>query len=193
MNCTLRITAMLSMATLAACASRPPLQNVPLQWAPSADANFGVVQASGHKFSFQSFRTTQQQPQLIAENREKATPRTVTTKDDVGAFVATHMRQVFERGGMTTVDSGGDIIVSGEVRQFFVEETNTYKASLVVHLTLRNGSGATLWQGDVSGSASTFGRSYSLENYNQVLSDSIIDATTTLLKDRDFRTVLTKE
>lgn len=193
MNCAFRITAILAMAALAACASQAPLQNVPLKWAPSADANFGVVQASAHKFSFQSFKDTRQQPQLIAENREKATPRTVTTQDDVGAFVTTHMRQVFERGGLATVDSGGDIVVTGEVRQFFVEETNTYKANLVVHLTLRSSSGAALWEGDVSGSASTFGRSYSMENYDQVLSDSIIDATTTLLKDRDFRSALTKE
>lgn len=192
MKRTIRIIAMLSAAAFAACAAQPPLHNVSLQWAPSADANFGVVQASDHKFSFENFRDARQQPQLIAENREKATPRTVTTQDDVGAFVATHMRQVFNRGGLTTVDSGGDVVVSGEVRQFFVEETDTYKASVIVHLTVRNGAGTVLWEGDVAGSASTFGRSYSLANYDQVLSDSIIDATATLLKDHEFRTALAK-
>jgi hypothetical protein len=193
MKRTIRIAVTLSAAVLGACAAQPPLQNVSLQWKPSADASFGVVQSSAHKFSFESFKDVRSQPQLIAENREKATPRTVTTKDDVGAFVTTHMRQIFDRGGLTTVDSGGDVVVSGEVRQFFVEETDTYKANVVVHLTVRSGAGATLWEGDVSGSASTFGRSYSMENYDQVLSDSVIDATSTLLKDPNFRSALARD
>ncbi len=133
-----------------------------------------------------------QQPALVAENREMATPRLVTTRDDVGAFVATHMRQIFDRGGLTTVDSGGNAVVSGEVRQFFVEETDTYRANVVLHLTVRSSAGTALWDGNVSGSASTFGRSYSMENYDQVLSDSIIDATATLLKDPDFRSAVIK-
>lgn len=191
MKRTIRIVAMLSAAALCACAAQPPLQNVALKWTPSAQPNFGVVEASAHKFSFEGFKDARQQPQLIAENTEKATARTVTTKDDVGMFVTTHMRQIFDRGGLTTLDSGGDIVVSGEVRQFFVEEKDTYKGSVVVHLTLRNSAGRVLWEGDVSGTASTFGRSYSLENYNQVLSDSVVDATTTLLKDHDFRSALT--
>lgn len=192
MNRISRIAAMLAMTALGACAAQAPLQDVSLQWQPSADASLGVVQSSTHKFSFQNFADVRQQPALIAENREKATPRTVTTKDDIGVFVATHMREVFERGGLTTVDRDGDVVVSGTVRQFFVEETDTYKASVVVHLILRNSAGRDLWEGDVSGSASTFGRSYSMENYNQVLSDSVIDATATLLKDHDFRSALSK-
>lgn len=192
MNYMLRIAALVSIATLGACATPAPLQNVALQWTPSADASFGVVQSSDRKFSFETFKDLRRQPDLIAENREKATPRPVTTKDDVGAFVTTHMRQMFERAGLTTVDNGGDTLISGEVRQFFVEETDTYKASVVVHLVVRNSAGAALWEGDVSGSASTFGRSYSMVNYNQVLSDSILDATATLLKDHDFRSTLAK-
>lgn len=193
MKRTFRILAILWVTALGACAAQPPLQGVALKWTPSADANLGVVQSSAHRFSFEHFKDARQQPELIAENREKATPRTVTTKDDVGVFVTTHMRRIFDRGGLTTVDSGGDVVVSGEIRQFFVEERDTYKANVVMHLTLRNSAGATLWEGDVSGAASTFGRSYSMENYNQVLSDSLIDATATLLKDHDFRSALAKE
>ena len=193
MNRTVGVAATLSTVVLGACATQAPLQNVSLQWMPSAEANFGVIQASGHKFSFVNFKDARQQPDLIAENREKEPPRTVTTSDNVGMFVTTHMRQIFDRGRLSTVDRGGDVVVSGEVRQFFVTEKDTYKANVVVHLTVRNSAGAALWEGDVSGSASTFGRSYSLENYNQVLSDSVIDATATLLKDRDFRNAVMKD
>ncbi len=188
-----RIATTLTIVVLGACAAQAPLRDVPLQWKPSADASFGVVQASSHKFSFVTFKDVRQQPELIAENREKAMPRTVTTRDDVGAFVTMHVRQIFDRGGLTTVESGGDVVVSGEVRQFFVEETDTYKANVILHVAVSNGAGASLWEGDVAGSASTFGRSYSMENYDQVLSDSIIDATTALLKDPGFRDALAKD
>lgn len=193
MKHTIRTVVVLSTAVLCACAAQPPLQNVALKWTPSADASFGVVEASRHQFSFDTFKDMRPQPELIAENREKAIPRQVTTQDDVGAFVRTHMREMFARGGLTTVDSGGDVIVSGEVRQFFVEETDTYKANVVLHVTVRNRQGAALWEGQVSGASSTFGRSYSMENYNQVLSNSIIDASATLLKDPDFRNAVMKE
>ena len=193
MKRTVRSVAMLSMAALGACAAQPPLQGVSLQWKPTADATFGVVQSSAHKFRFENFKDERQQPELIAENREKGTPRTVTTKDDIGVFVTSAMRQIFDRAGLTTVDNGGDVIVSGKVRRFFVEETETYKASVVVHVVMRDRAGRVLWEGDVSGSASTFGRSYTMENYNQVLSDSLIDATASLLKDHDFRGALAKD
>jgi ApbE superfamily uncharacterized protein (UPF0280 family) len=193
MTRTVRAAAALLITTLCACVAQPPLQNVSLQWKPSADASLGVVQASGRKFSFDTFKDVRQQPELIAENREKATPRQVTTKDDVGAFVATHMRQIFAQGGLATVDNGGDVVVSGEVRQFFVEETESYKANVILHLTVRDTAGRVLWEGDVSGASSTFGRSYSMENYDQVLSDSVIDASATLIKDRDFRSAVMKE
>ena len=57
-------------------------------------------------------------PELIAENHEDKVAKPVTTKDDVGAFVAAHLKDALEREGLTTVASGGDVILSGEVRQF---------------------------------------------------------------------------
>ena len=47
------------------------------------------------------------------------------------------------------VDSGGDLILMGEIRQYFVAETNTYHGGnffLVLHLKNRAGK-ASLWSG----------------------------------------------
>ncbi len=196
MKCSVRIAttlaAALAAAALGACASHPPLRDVSLEWRPSTAFDGGVAQASSRKVSFESFKDERQRPELIGQNDENTTPRTVTTRDDVGAFIATHMRPMFDRAGVTTVDSGGDVVLSGEVRQFFVEETGTYNASVSLHLTARDRSGTILWEGQVSGSASTFGRSYSMENYDQVLSDSIIEVTSALLKDPRFRDALAR-
>jgi hypothetical protein len=78
------------------------------------------------------------------------------------------------------------------VRQFFVAETSTYQGTVQLRLTARNRAGGRLWSGTTSGSAKRFGRSYSKENYYEVLSDSTIDATATLLRDAEFRRALTR-
>ncbi|HTX25353.1 MAG TPA: YajG family lipoprotein [Steroidobacteraceae bacterium] len=180
------VAALASLVSLAAFAKPHLLENIPLMWKPTNPLSSGVVQSTSVKVSFAPLKDVRQNPQLIAENREDQTPKPVTTKDDVGAFVATHMREIFDRNGVTTVDSGGDAIVSGEVRQFFVEETGTYQGQIALHVTVHGPSGKMLWEGSTSGTNSRFGRSYKAENYYETLSDSLIDATTNLLKDPEF-------
>jgi hypothetical protein len=174
------------LVSLAAFAKPRLLENIPLVWKPTTQLSSGAVESTSAKVSFAAFKDTRQNPQLIAENREDETPKPVTTQDNVGAFVATHMREIFDHNGITTVDSGGDAIVSGEVRQFFVEETNTYAGQIALHVTVTSPSGKVLWEGSTSGTNSRFGRSYKAENYYETLSDTLIDATTSLLKNSDF-------
>lgn len=172
-------------AMLAGCETPKPLENVPLQWKPTAGLNT-TVQSSATRIQLGAFRDMRANPQLIAENREQKTPRTVTTSDDVGAFVATHTRELLTRSGFTTVDHGGDVILSGEVQQFFVKETDNYDGEVVLHLVLTDANGRKLWEGQANGSASHFGRSYSAENYYETLSDSVTKAVGSMLQDPGF-------
>ena len=61
------------------------------------------------------------------------------------------MRELFQRAGLKTVDSDGAVTIKGEVRQFFVRETNTYQAEVAVRLTVVSRNGKTLWSGLASG------------------------------------------
>ena len=182
----LGVAALGALVSLAALAKPRLLENIPLQWKPTSPLSSGVVQSTSVKVSFAPLKDMRQNRELIAENREDDTPKPVTTKDDVGAFVTTHMREIFDRNGIMTVDSGGDAVVSGEVRQFFVEETGTYQGQIALHVTVQSPAGKVLWEGNASGTNSRFGRSYKAENYYETLSDSLIDATTNLLKDPEF-------
>lgn len=187
-----RFAILLLSSTAAACVTEP-LVNEPLEWRPTSTLNASSVDNSSHtRIQFGPFTDARQDPQLIAENNEDDVPKRVTTNGDVGAFVGHHLRELFDHGGLNTVDEGGDVIVTGEVRQFFVHETSTYKGDVAVHLTMRSRDGAVLWEGAISGSATRFGRSYNLENYYEVLSDSLINATDTLMQDFDFRAALAK-
>jgi hypothetical protein len=134
-----------------------------------------------------------ERPELIGENREdedKGQVKPVTTSDDVGAFVSTHIRDMFKQAGLNTVDSNAGVSVKGEVKQFFVRETSTYQAEVVVHLTVVSSNGATVWSGTATGDARRFGRSYVLENYYEVLSDAVVNTVSSILQSAEFQKAL---
>jgi hypothetical protein len=167
-----------------------PLVNVPLEWKPTSDLRLGSTQMTAATVQFEPFKDVRDMPQKIGENREDDTPKPVTTQDDVGAFVSKHMRELFTKAGIKTVDAGGDVIVRGEVRQFFVRETRTYQGEVAVHLTVVGKDGATLYSGVAPGDANRFGRSYLLENYYEVLSDALVNATSSTLQSAEFQKAL---
>jgi hypothetical protein len=100
------------------------------------------------------------------------------------------MRELFDKAGLKTVDSGGAVTVKGEVKQFFVREESTYQSNVVVHLTVTGSDGKTLWTGIVQGDATRFGRSYKLENYYEVLSDAIVNTVSSMLGAAEFQKAL---
>ena len=105
---------------------------------------------------------------LIGENREKANaPKKVSTQEDVPAYVTDKLKKVITDAGLSVVDSGGDVVLTGELQKFFVEETNDYSGELRVKFTAKNASGKELWTGSVLGHASNFGRSYNENNYHE--------------------------
>ena len=187
----IRRLAVLSMVLVPALVAwgKKPLTDVALVWKPTETlTSTGGVAPT--RIEFTQLGDPADQPKLIAENREDKEPKPVTTKDDVGGFVTSQARRIFTESGWTTVDQGGDVVLSGEVRRFFVEETDTYKGSVVLHIVARSRSGRVLWDGVVSGAASTFGRSYSMENYSEVLSDSLLRAVSSLIDNADFHKAL---
>jgi hypothetical protein len=149
------------------------------------------MQMSQQPIQFEAFQDVRSNKEAIGENREDENkPKPVTTRDDVGAFVGSHMRQLFDRAGLKTVDTNGAVKIQGEVRQFFVRETSTYQSELDVHLTVLDASGKTLWSGLASGNATRFGRSYKLENYYEVLSDAVVNTVSSLLQSAEFQKAL---
>jgi len=175
-----------------ALAAKKPLTDEPLQWKPTSDIRLGQLQKTTASIQFEPFKDVRDNPQSIGQNREDKEPKPVTTKDDVGAFVSTHIRELFNKVGYTTVDSGGAITIKGEVKDFFVDETNTYHGTFVVHLTVVGHNGVTLWSGNASGEATRFGRSYKLENYYEVLSDAVVNTVSSMLLSEEFQKALLK-
>jgi hypothetical protein len=178
-------------AAIATAYARPALlEHVPLQWRPTSELRLGVVQLSQARIQFLAFQDIRSNKELIGENVEDDKPKPVTTSDDVGAFVGTHFRELFDHAGMKTVDSDGDVTIRGEITQFYVRESSTYNSEVGVRLTVADRAGKTLWSGLASGDAERFGRSYKLENYYEVLSDAIVNTVSSSLDSAPFQSAL---
>jgi hypothetical protein len=186
----LRVCIVLLAISLSAQVSAALLVNVPLQWRPTSELRLGTVQMTQTPIQFEVFQDTRDNKQAIGENQEDDKPKPVTTRDDVGAFVSKHMRELFQRAGINTVDSDGAVIIKGEIRQFFARETSTYQSEVAVKLTVVSRDGRTLWSGLASGDATRFGRSYKLENYDEVLSDAVVNTVSSMLDSAQFQAAL---
>lgn len=175
------------------CAQETPLLNQPLAWTPTTTLNLGVTQAHGTPATirFETFSDTAVNPALVGENVEHMPARQVTTADPVGPFVTEHLRELFAQAGYSSGGADADRVISGEVRKFFVREGSTYDGSVVLDVTVSDRAGKRLWEGTAWGTNETFGRSYHLDNYQQVLSDAVIDAANNLLKSPALRSSLT--
>jgi hypothetical protein len=158
----------------------------------------GPVDISGPvlttKVHFDTFVDTRQNPGLVGENREKpANILAVTTSTSVAEFVTQHIRDSVHAAGVQTVDGGeADVIVSGEIREFFVTETNQYRGSLGLFVTAKNSQGKEIWSGVILGAADNFGRSYKAYNYYETMSNMVLRATYNLLANPGFHQALQK-
>jgi hypothetical protein len=185
-----RLGAVLFAVMCTAQARTALLEHVPLLWKPTSQLQLGAAQMSQAPIQFEMFQDGRENKLGIGENDEDAQPKPVTTSNDVGAFVGAHMRELFQHAGLKTVDADAAVTIKGEVRQFFVRETNTYQAQVAVRLTVVGRDGKTLWSGLASGDAGRFGRSYKLENYYEGLSDALVNTVSSMLQSAQFQAAL---
>jgi hypothetical protein len=92
--------------------------------------------------------------------------------------------------GLKVVETGGTVILKGEVKKFYVEEINRYNATVELRLTATDPEGKVLWVVETSGTSSRFGIGYKEANYMEVLSDALIGAVHEVVRNLNFRKVL---
>ena len=187
-----RSLALLLLASSCCAWASDRLDGIPLVWKPKT--GLGGIHASelaNVKVEFLAFKDVRKNPRVIAQNREKKNePRSVTTRDDVGAFVRKHVKNSLAAAGLNVVESDGEVKIGAEVQSFWVNETNRYYANVKLGVTVINRAGKVLWTGVASGSAKHMGRSYKAENYYEALSDAVLRATHELATNLGFRAAL---
>jgi hypothetical protein len=173
------------------CVHMGDAMQVRLDWRPT-DARLDVTADELAAFNGQSVTiepgTDQLEGNEIGQNIEnKDLPRPVTTDDHVGEFVARHFEQALKASSVKVVPSGGTRVMTINVTKFFVDEEQTYRSHVSLTVTLKDGSGATLWSGTVLGESHNHGSSYNADAYLQSLSDGTLAAASQLLRNPEFQ------
>ena len=187
--------AMLAACTLlgiiAPAGAADKLENIPLVWKPTAPMSqrdpVDMKGLEAIKLQVDAFTDQREDPASIGRNMNKVPLRKVTTREDVPRFVTYQVKSLLSGLGFDVVESGGSVIVKGEVKKFFAEETNRYNAAVELRVTLTDPAGKVLWVVDTTGTSSRFGIGYKADNYYEVLSDALIGAVHELVRNPTFR------
>jgi hypothetical protein len=160
-----------------------PMVDVPLTWRPTSTIQdfklqpINLTQLRGVQILNQPFTNACPDKTLIGENREDRTLKTIRTNGDVAAFATDHTKDILKGLGFPFTDKPeqANAILSGELFSFGVVERDTYVGDVRIRLTIRRG-GEVVWEGLALGQATRFSQSYKLENYYEVLTDSLLEA-----------------
>jgi hypothetical protein len=166
-----------------------PLDGIPLVWKPTNRKDTGVLNLAGLtnvKFQVDPFTDTRSDKTRIGENQEDKTAKMVTTSGNVAEFCTQQFSNMLKQYGLTVVPEGGDVVIGGQVLEFMVIETNTYKGEVRLKVSAKRGEKEE-WVGVASGTSSRFGRSYKADNYYETLSDALLEAAERAVKDEGFR------
>ncbi|RJR14990.1 MAG: hypothetical protein C4581_13030 [Nitrospiraceae bacterium] len=166
------------------------LTDIPLVWKPTSNLpKLETRTLSGiylKKIRILPFTDKRENKNEIGRNFEHDINMAVTTKDDVAAWCTDKFKTILGQYGLNIVESKEEVILKGEILQFYVIEKSTYKSDVGFKIIAESPSGTILWQGITGGRATRFGRSYSEDNYYEALSNAYLEAIQGLLESREF-------
>lgn len=178
----------ISLSFVGGCATSKPLNNVPLVWKPTSDVGLGSVSlsdVSGVIFAVPKFEDERTNKNLIGTNMESSPGKTVTTSENVALWSTSQFIELMKKHGLK-VSETGNVNIIGEIVDFNVNEVSDYKARVAIRIKAVDSSGATLWDGLMDGTTTRFGRSYSLDNYYETLTDAFIHGYRDLMTSTSF-------
>jgi hypothetical protein len=185
----------MSLGNFATVNAADELEGIPLTWKPTSPISerspVDVTGLEGIKLQIDPFTDKRENPAFIGRSIHKLPLRKVTTNENVARFVTYQVKSLLSGLGLKVVESGGDVILKGEIKKFFVEETTRYNAEVELQATFTDANGKFLWAAATTGTSSRFGIWYKADNYYEVLSDALIGATHELVRNPGFRKALT--
>jgi hypothetical protein len=183
-----------ALAVSTGCAPHMVSAAVPMTWLPTSPMNVNAFAGDSTQSTVYIGAVTDRRgrKQQVGENVEESAPRPIYSKGDPMTFVRDATRLLFQRGGVQVVDSdaSAERIVTVDLNTFWARESDVYMSDISATYYVKDRSGKELWKGTVSGTAKTWGRSLSAENYQQVFSDGTLKMIEGLLSNAGFREAL---
>jgi hypothetical protein len=165
--------------------------DVPLVFRPTDPLNIGVAQGVMSKSASIVVEDQRDRKDMIGQNIEKEAMVQILTNSDPTQFVRDALAQNLTAAGVKIGPSGGDRLIKVTLNRFWVQEGTTYNGTVMATVRVTPaGGGQPLWEGQVSGTNERFGRSLSGVNYQECLSDAVMQLSNHLLADDGFRAAL---
>lgn len=181
---------MLAALLLVGCGSRPERVDVVpvyrLSVTPAAASWIGGDQTVAVTIE----DTRKGEPSLIGTNTEEAThvPVHETPPGAVKDLVRRSLEKELTELGAKVVESGSvDRTLRVELIKFWIQEDNTYNGDVRVRVTVVDNSGASLASVLATGTSKRFGRSLSVENYQETIENMLQDMMGNLFQNADFQ------
>jgi hypothetical protein len=128
-------------------------------------------------------------PDQIGENSEN--PKVVPAKaspQEVLSFMEAAFKKEFTRAGLNVVDSKekAQRIVEVSLLNLWVAERNTYDATVVTNVEVKDKAGRVLGRQGFRGTKSRWGTSYSSEEYRKAVSDAVVELLKSMFNNDAF-------
>jgi hypothetical protein len=175
------------------------LKDIPLEWKPTEDArSLKAIDLSVYQnahFMIMPFNDFRKKPAEIGVNIEKRFSNKelpVTTKDNVARWVTYYFSKTLSDFDMDVVKDKGNLTLEADIMKFFVTEQSLYKSEVALKIRLLSKTKVVLWEEMISGESVRFGKSYFATNYYEALSNAVMSAVHSLLKNESFKKAVQK-
>ncbi len=175
------------------------LKDIPLVWKPTELAkSYEAIDLTFYQkvtFTIKPFNDLRKNPAEIGQNLEKKgnkEPLSVTTKDNVAAWLTDGFSKTLSQFELDVAKSDGTFTLEADIVKFFVVEESLYKADIGLKIRLLSKTGAVVWEGMATAGNKRWGVSYKADNYYELLSNTCMDLVYNLIKSDPFRQAVQK-
>lgn len=175
--------------TLAGCGvGREGPMAISPRFTPTGKSDAVTVMGSGTPITLLPVVDKRADTETIGQNSEESPPISIKAPSaQIVELVTTALTRQLTAAGYTMAPSSA-VNLNVELSQFFVDEGNVYRGTVVLKVNVvKDGSTTTFV---VTGSAKRWGASLSEANYNEVLSDSLVNAAQDLVKAPGFQAAI---
>jgi len=183
------ITSILFVLFLAiACRTPPDVLRLEMFYKPSRTV-LPPIFLTENPIYFGAFEDKRKNPDQIGQNSQNSKIVPVMVESTVvAAFVKNAFKKELKRLGFNIVDSKIDAerVLNVSIQNFWIEEKSLYEASIVAEVFALDKSGKILASRNFRGLAQKWGFSLDAREYNEVLSNAVIDLLKNILNNAVF-------
>jgi hypothetical protein len=182
---------------MTACGPRPTSLTVPLAFTPTENPSVAFTLPPGAgKVYLLPVDDPRPDKAKIGENIQEAPAVPILAGTPSAAdWVHDTTLDLFRNNGLNVVSSAddADVLITISLTTFWAKESPDYNAKVTELVKVQDKTGKDIWTGTVSGEAKNWGANLKADDYREVLSDSLENATLKLLANPDFEKSLVSQ